>query len=35
MNLTSERGLIFNVYIKLKKLDSREPNIPIKIMEHN
>ena len=27
---TSHRGLISNIYKELKKLDSREPNIPIK-----
>jgi hypothetical protein len=29
-NPTSNRGLIFNIYKQLKKLDSREPNNPIK-----
>jgi hypothetical protein len=29
-NPTSDRGLIFNIYKELKKLDSREPNNPIK-----
>jgi hypothetical protein len=29
-NSTSERGLISNTYKELKKLDSREPNNPIK-----
>jgi hypothetical protein len=29
-NLTSDRGLISNMYNKLKTLDSREPNNPIK-----
>jgi hypothetical protein len=29
-NSTSDRGLIFNIYKELKKLDSREPNNPIK-----
>ena len=29
-NLTSNRGLISNIYKEIKKLDSREPNIPIK-----
>ncbi|XP_052039447.1 N-acetylgalactosamine kinase isoform X3 [Apodemus sylvaticus] len=29
-NPISERGLISNIYKKLKKLDSREPNIPVK-----
>jgi hypothetical protein len=27
---TSDRGLISNIYKELKKLDSREPNSPIK-----
>ena len=30
INLTSDRGLISNVYKELKKLDSRESNNPIK-----
>jgi hypothetical protein len=30
MNPISDRGLISNIYKKLKKLDSREPNNPIK-----
>jgi hypothetical protein len=30
INLTSDRGLIPNTYKELKKLDSREPNNPIK-----
>jgi hypothetical protein len=29
-NSTSDRGLIFNIYKELKKVDSREPNNPIK-----
>jgi hypothetical protein len=29
-NPTSDRGLITNIYKELKKLDSREPNNPIK-----
>ena len=29
-NPTSDRGLIFNIYKELKKLDCREPNNPIK-----
>jgi hypothetical protein len=29
-NSTSDRGLRSNIYKELKKLDSREPNIPIK-----
>jgi hypothetical protein len=29
-NATSDRGLIFNIFKELKKLDSREPNNPIK-----
>ena len=29
-NPTFDRGLIFNIYKELKKLDSREPNNPIK-----
>ena len=29
-NPTSDRGLISNIYKDLKKLDSREPNNPIK-----
>jgi hypothetical protein len=29
-NSTSDRGLISNIYKELKKLDSREPNNPIK-----
>jgi hypothetical protein len=29
-NPTSTRGLIYNIYKELKKLDSREPNSPIK-----
>jgi hypothetical protein len=29
-NLISYRGLISNIYKELKKLDSREPNDPIK-----
>jgi hypothetical protein len=29
-NSTSDRGLIFNINKELKKLDSREPNNPIK-----
>ena len=29
-NPTSDRGLIFNIYTELKKLDAREPNNPIK-----
>jgi hypothetical protein len=28
-NPKSDRGLIYNIYKKLKKLDSREPNNPI------
>jgi hypothetical protein len=28
-NPTSHRGLIYNIYKELKKLDSREPNNPI------
>jgi hypothetical protein len=31
INPTSDRGLIFNIYKELKKLDSREPNNPIKL----
>jgi hypothetical protein len=30
-NPTFDRGLIFNIYKELKKLDSREPNNPIKM----
>jgi hypothetical protein len=30
-NITSNRGLIFNIYTELKELDSREPNNPIKM----
>ena len=30
-NLTSDRGLISNIYKELKNLDSREPNNPTKI----
>ena len=29
-NTTSNRGLISNIYNELKKLDSRDPNSPIK-----
>jgi hypothetical protein len=29
-NPTSDRGLIYNIYKEFKKLDSREPNNPIK-----
>ena len=29
-NLTTDRGLISNIYKELKKLDPREPNNPIK-----
>ena len=29
-NPTSDRGLLSNIYKELKKLDSREPNNPIK-----
>ena len=29
-NPISDRGLIFNIYTELKKLDAREPNNPIK-----
>jgi hypothetical protein len=29
-NPTSNRGLISNIYTELKKLDSREPNNPVK-----
>ena len=29
-NPISDRGLIFKIYKELKKLDSREPKIPIK-----
>jgi hypothetical protein len=29
-NPTSDRGLISNIYKELKKVDSREPNKPIK-----
>jgi hypothetical protein len=29
-NPTSDRGLIYNIYKELKKVDSREPNNPIK-----
>ena len=29
-NPTSDRGLIFNIYTELKKLDAREPNNPFK-----
>jgi hypothetical protein len=29
-NPISNRGLIFNIYTKLKKLDAKEPNNPIK-----
>jgi hypothetical protein len=30
INSKSDRGLISNIYKKIKKLDSREPNNPIK-----
>jgi hypothetical protein len=30
-NTNSDRGLISNIYKELKKLDSREPNNPMKI----
>ena len=30
-NTTSDRGLIFNIYKELKKVDPREPNNPIKM----
>jgi hypothetical protein len=30
-NLTSNRGLIYNIYIELKKLDTNNPNNPIKM----
>jgi hypothetical protein len=30
INPTSDRGLVFNIYKELKKLESREPNNPIK-----
>ena len=30
INLTSDRGLISNIYKELKKLDPTEPNNPIK-----
>jgi hypothetical protein len=30
INLTSDRGLISNIYKELRKLDSRKPNTPIK-----
>jgi hypothetical protein len=33
-NPTSDRGLIFNIYKELTKLDFREPNYPIKKMEN-
>jgi hypothetical protein len=29
-NPTSDRGLIYNIYKELKKLDSRETNYPVK-----
>ena len=29
-NPTSDRGLIFNIYKELKKVDARKPNNPIK-----
>jgi hypothetical protein len=29
-NPTSDRGLIFNIYKELKKIDCREPNNPVK-----
>ena len=33
INPTSDRGLISNIYRKLKKLDSREPNNLIKTVK--
>jgi hypothetical protein len=34
-NPTSNRGLISNIFNELKKLDSREPNNPIKNKEQS